>query len=171
MLFDVVHDLGLLIADVECAGGSVSGWGEVGVDSFFRGVDVADAFVEDESPLAAHELQHKDEEEDFGINFAILALDDPPHLLVVHVEELLHKFFVPLQGEFESGIEVGGEVEELWDGVPAGRKEQIFKAVGKGEGIFRFALHDLLFDLYPIQNDSSSLQLHIESGHCDSHCL
>ena len=25
MLFDIVHDLGLLIADVECAGGPVSG--------------------------------------------------------------------------------------------------------------------------------------------------
>ena len=59
-----------------------------------------------------------------------------------------------LQGEFESGVEVGGEVEELGDGVPAGWEEKVFEAVGKGEGVFRFALHYLLFDIYQIQNDS-----------------
>ena len=116
-------------------------------------------------------MQHEDEEEDLGVDLTVLALDNPPHLLVVHIEELLHEFFVSLQGEFESSVEVGGEVEELGDGVPAGREEQVFKAVGKGEGVFRFTLHYLLFDIYQIQNDSSSLQLHIESGHCDRHGL
>ena len=150
MLFDVVHDLGLLIADVECSGGPISGRGQVGVDSFFGSVDIADALVEDKPSLPAHELQHEDEEEDLGVDFPVLALDDPPHLLVVHVEKLFHQLFVPLQGEFQAGVEVGGEVEQLGDGVPAGREKQILKAVGKGEGIFRFALHELLFDLYQI---------------------
>jgi hypothetical protein len=45
---------------------------------------------------------------------------------------LFHELFVPLEGEFGSGVEVGGEVEELGDGVPAWREKEVLEAVGEG---------------------------------------
>lgn len=79
MFLDVVHDFCLFVADVECAGGSISGRGKIGIGAFFTwGVYVAGALVEDDFPFSAHELQHENEQEYFGIDFSVFSLDDPP---------------------------------------------------------------------------------------------
>ena len=90
MFFYIIHDFRLLIADIECPGGSVTWRCEVGVGSFFRSVHIADGFVEDKPSLSAHELQHEDEQQYFSIYFSVLSFYDPPHFLIIHVKKLLH---------------------------------------------------------------------------------
>ena len=44
MLFNVIHDLSLLVTDIQRSGGSISRWGQGG-RLWIRGMDVADSFI------------------------------------------------------------------------------------------------------------------------------
>jgi hypothetical protein len=59
MLLDIVHDLSLFVADVQCPGGSVAGGGTGAAALFVGGVNIADSLVEYYSTFATHELQHQ----------------------------------------------------------------------------------------------------------------
>ena len=178
VFLDVVHDFGLLVADVERSGGPVPGRGEVGVDGLLvGGVDVADALVEDHLPLPAHQLQHQNQQQHLRVHLAVLALHHPPQLLVVVVEQLLHQVLVLGQAQLRAAVEVGREVEQLRDGVPPGREEQVFKRVGQRKHLIfihhyskiillaKGAAHgDILYKI-------RSLQLDVEPSHGDGHRL
>ena len=96
MFLDVVHDLCLLVADVERSSGPISRGCQVRVYSLLGSVRVAYALVENEPALSAHELEHEGEQQYLGVDLSVFSLDYPPHLLVVHVEQLLHEFLVAL---------------------------------------------------------------------------
>lgn len=132
MFLDIVHYFCLLVADIEGPGGPVPGGGEVGIDGLLiGGVDVADALVEDDLALATHQLQHQNEQEHLRIHLAVLPLHHPPQFLVIVVEELLHEILMLGEAELGAAVEVGREVEQLRDGVPARREEQILERVGQ----------------------------------------
>lgn len=79
MLLDVIHDLGLLVADVKGSGGPVPGGGEVGIDGLLiRCMDVADPFIEDNLPLSAHQLQHQNQQQHLSIHLTVFPLHHPP---------------------------------------------------------------------------------------------
>ncbi len=128
-----MHDGSLLVAHVQGAGGFAAGRGEV-VIIFGRGV-VLDAFVvaADVSFFPAEELEHEDNEEDFGVNFTVLGFDNPPDFFVLWIKDLAHEFFVLVESEFGAGGKVRREIDELGGGVLARREEEVFEGVWEGE--------------------------------------
>ncbi len=122
-----MHDGGLLIAHVQGAGGFAARGGEV-VVIFGRGV-VLDAFVvaADVSFFPAEQLEHQHNEQDLGVDFTVLGLDNPPDFLVFGVKDLAHEFFVLVECEFSAGGEVRCEVDELCGSVLARGEEEIFE--------------------------------------------
>lgn len=95
VLLDVVHDFSLLVADVEGAGGSIARRGEIAACQLLPwGVNVAGALVEDDLALATHQLQHEYQEEHLCVHLSVLSLHNPPKLLVVAIEKLLHQVLV-----------------------------------------------------------------------------
>ena len=112
MLLDVIHDLCLLIADIEGSGGPVPRGGEVGIDGLFiRRMDVADPLIEDNLPLSAHQLQHQNQQQHLSIHLAVFPLHHPPQFLIIIVKQLLHEIFMLGEAQLRPAIEVRREVE------------------------------------------------------------
>lgn len=119
VLLDIVHDFCLLVADVECSGGPVPGRGEVGIDGFLiRRVDVADALIEDNLPLSAHQLQHQNQQQHLSVHLPVFPLHHPPQLLIIIIKQLLHEILMLGEAQLRPAVEVRREVEQLRDGVP-----------------------------------------------------
>ena len=56
MFLDIVHYLSLFITYVKSSSGSVSGGSKVGINCFFRSMNIADTLIESESSFSTHEL-------------------------------------------------------------------------------------------------------------------
>lgn len=145
MLLDVVHDLSLLITDIQCSGSSASRGGEIGINSFLvRSVNIAGSLVEDESPFSAHQLQHQNKQQNFRVYLSVFSFYHPPHLFVIHIEQLFHQLFVLLQGELQTSVKIGCEVEQLRNSISSRREKEIFETVRERQ-TFVFLHHHLSY--------------------------
>lgn len=134
MLFDVAHNFSLFVTYIEGSGGTITRRSQIGIQAivFVGGVDIADALVEDNPTFSTHQLQHENEKQNFGVYLSVLTFYDPPQLLIVHVEKLLHELLMSLQGQLRASVEVRGQVQQLGDCVPSWWEEKILEAVGEG---------------------------------------